>query len=234
MEYLLDLVDTEEEKAMLGSFPCTIDHEGFGAGTLLKCAVRLYLNEHNTKKKEKLKAQIVKFSYMINEDTSLETWGKLALLGALNDLKSNKMLDIILGSKLNAAADAGVQVEVIRASSPETLPVSDTDLCSLVMNILDNALSAARTSGVSKPVIRLDIHVKSGYFAFICENSADTAPLRANASGTNAPKHGFGMRIIRSIAERTGGLADTEYADGKCTVRVLIPLENSDAAQSAI
>lgn len=95
MEYLLDLVDTEEEKAMLGSFPCTIDHEGFGAGTLLKCAVRLYLNEHNTKKKEKLKAQIVKFSYMINEDTPLETWGKLALLGALNDLKSNKMLDII-------------------------------------------------------------------------------------------------------------------------------------------
>ena len=146
----------------------------------------------------------------------------------------NKMLDIILGSKLNAAADAGVQVEVIRASSPETLPVSDTDLCSLVMNILDNALSAARTSGVSKPVIRLDIHVKSGYFAFICENSADTATFHANASGTNAPKHGFGMRIIRSIAERTGGLADTEYADGKCTVRVLIPLENSDAAQSAI
>jgi len=146
----------------------------------------------------------------------------------------NKMLDIILGSKLNAAADAGVQVEIFRVSSPPQLPISDSDLCSLVMNILDNALSAARTSGASKPVIRLDIHVKSGYFAFICENSADTSLFRAAETGKPDPKHGFGMKIIRSIAERTGGLADTEYADGKCTVRVLIPLEKNDGIQSAI
>ena len=146
----------------------------------------------------------------------------------------NKMLDIILGSKLNAAADAGVQVEILRASSPAQLPVSDTDLCSLVMNILDNALSAARTSGAAKPVIRLDIHVKSGYFAFICENSAAAELLCADETGKTVPKHGFGMRIIRSIAERTGGLADTEYADGKCIVRVLIPLAGNNDVQSAI
>lgn len=139
----------------------------------------------------------------------------------------NKMLDIILGSKLNAAADAGVQVEVLRAASPVQLPISDTDLCSLVMNILDNALNATRTSGVAKPVIRLDIHVKSGYFAFICENSAATELLCADETGKTVPKHGFGLKIIRSIAERTGGLADTEFADGKYTVRVLIPLERS-------
>ena len=136
----------------------------------------------------------------------------------------NEMLDIILNSKLSAAIDAGIKVEIGKAEAPETLPLSDADLCSLVMNIMDNAVTAAAGSGAAEPFIRLDIHVKSDYLAFICENSADIRESEKERKKETVPKHGLGLKIIRLIAERYKGLIDTEYAEDYYKIRVAIPL----------
>ncbi len=134
----------------------------------------------------------------------------------------NEMLDIILNGKLGAAADAGIPVEIFRAQSPETLPLSDVDLCSLIMNILDNAITAA--SAAAEPHIRLDIHVKNEYLTFICENtmSAGSQPQKKIET---VPKHGLGLKIIRSIAARYEGLMDIEYGADTCKVQVALPLD---------
>ncbi len=63
----------------------------------------------------------------------------------------NEMLDIILNSKLSAAADAGVEVRLTRTHAPRQLPLTDTELCSLIMNIMnimDNAMEAALAPGI--------------------------------------------------------------------------------------
>ena len=62
----------------------------------------------------------------------------------------NEMLDVILNSKLSAAADAGIAVEIARMKAPDKLPLTDAELCSLVMNLLDNALEAASAPGVKR------------------------------------------------------------------------------------
>ena len=100
----------------------------------------------------------------------------------------NEMLDIILNSKLSAAVDAGIKVELIRADAPGKLPLSDADLCSVVMNIMDNAVAAASCSGASQPFIRLDVHVKSDYLAFVCENSADIRLIGKQRKKETVPK----------------------------------------------
>lgn len=64
----------------------------------------------------------------------------------------NEMLDIILNGKLSAAADAGIAVEIVRMKAPAALPLSDAELCSLVMNLLDNAVEAAAAPGWSGPI----------------------------------------------------------------------------------
>ena len=85
----------------------------------------------------------------------------------------NEMLDIMLNGKLSEAQDCGTALENINAEAPKVLPVSGIDLCSLVMNIMNNAIRAAASSGAKPPFIRLNIHIKNNCFPIICQNTAD-------------------------------------------------------------
>lgn len=133
----------------------------------------------------------------------------------------NDMLDTILCGRLNAAMDAGIRVEIIRAAAPEKLPVTDADLCSLMMNLIDNAIAAAATA--EHPLIRLDLHQKSDFFVFVCENSMGAETHEAKTEKT-VPKHGLGLKIVRQIAERYGHLLTMEADGNTYRVSLAIPL----------
>jgi len=64
----------------------------------------------------------------------------------------NEMLDVILNGKLSAAADAGIAVELVRTQAPDKLPLTNAELCSLMLNLLDNAVEAASAPGVKRRV----------------------------------------------------------------------------------
>lgn len=85
----------------------------------------------------------------------------------------NNVLDIALNGKLSAAIDAGITVEIQRTNAPEKLPMPDAALSSLMMNMMDNTISAAKSSGAAKPYIQLNTHTKDKWLAIVCENSAD-------------------------------------------------------------
>ena len=130
----------------------------------------------------------------------------------------NEMLDVILNGKLSAAADAGITVELVRTQAPATLPLTDAELCSLMMNLLDNAVEAASAPGVKRRYIKLDMHVQNNYFVFTCENGATLDWVKKET----APERGLGLKVVRQIAERYGNLFDTEFGDGY--YRVTVPL----------
>ena len=128
--------------------------------------------------------------------------------------------NIILNSKLSAAADAGIAVELMRAQAPPRLPLSDAELCSLVVNLMDNALEAAGAPGLEHPYIKLDLHIKNDFFAFTCENSITPEWLDRET----APGHGLGLEIVRQIVKRHGNLTKTEYGRDFYRVAVVLPL----------
>lgn len=130
----------------------------------------------------------------------------------------NEILDTILNSKLSVAVDTGIQVEFIRMQAPDILPLSDTELCSLIMNITDNALNAA--SKAKRQYIRLDMHIRNSFFVFVCENSTESGWSISESE----PGHGFGLKIIHQIMKRYGNLIKTEYGDDFYKVTVLLPL----------
>lgn len=133
----------------------------------------------------------------------------------------NETLDIILNGKIAAAADAGIEVQILKAEAPEQLPISDADLCSLLMNILDNAITAAGRS--EAPLIRVNIHAKHDLLAIACENSTDG--LFSEEKTETVPKHGLGLKIIRGIVDRSGGSMDTDHEDNHYRLRILLPLD---------
>ena len=132
----------------------------------------------------------------------------------------NEMLDVILNSKLSAAADAGITVELAHTQAPDKLPLTDAELCSLIMNLLDNAVEAASAPGVKRRYIKLDMHIRNHFFVFVCENGATPDWINKET----APERGLGLKVIRQIVERYGNLSNTEYGDDYYKVKVLIPL----------
>lgn len=136
----------------------------------------------------------------------------------------NEMLDIILNSKLTEAQDAGISVDLFRIEAPEKLPLTDSDLCSLVMNVMNNAINAAKSSEIQHPSIHLDIHVKNGYFAFTCINSADLSDKNDENKKETVQRHGFGLKIINSILDQYDGLMEIKHDDNTYEVRIAIPL----------
>ena len=134
----------------------------------------------------------------------------------------NEVLDIILNGKLAYAAEKGISAEFLRCEAPRQLPLHDTELCCLVMNILDNAISAASGSNEDPPYIRLDLHCKEDHFIFSCENSRSSASLRHKKSPI--PGHGYGLKIIHQIMKRWGDMVSIEETGTTYKISVVIPL----------
>lgn len=70
----------------------------------------------------------------------------------------NVNLDAILNSKISLAQKNGIEIDY-QAKCPETLAVSDIDLCALIGNLLDNAVESCEKLTTEKPFIRLYIGV---------------------------------------------------------------------------
>lgn len=134
----------------------------------------------------------------------------------------NQALNIILSAKLGEAAAKGIAVEVIQSDAPKSLPLSDTELCALMMNLLDNAIHAAGKT--EKPFLRLDMHQKDGFFVFVCENAAVPEPPEKSAEKKDVMQHGLGMKIMEQIMKRHGNLMEVERLSGSCRVTVALPL----------
>ena len=134
----------------------------------------------------------------------------------------NAMLDILLNSRLKAALDAGIELQLDRLQAPEQLPLTNAELSSLILNILDNAIAAASAPGVEKPWIKLDCHVKNDFFVFNCENSSTREWMKKEPT----ENHGLGRKIVEHIMSRHGSLLHAEAGEDSYRVTLAISLLN--------
>lgn len=135
----------------------------------------------------------------------------------------NQIIDILLNGKLGTAYTKGISVEIVRSDAPESLPLTDTEICCLFMNILDNAVNAAAETTAGNPYIKLDFHQKDQHFVFSCENSMSENPR--NKKKEPSKDHGYGLKIIHKIMERwDSNMISVEQAGNIYKMTVVIPL----------
>lgn len=185
---------------------------------------------HDTMKHYSLLRQMAK-------DTPERITGYLdELIGQVENVRpvisvKNQTLNILLNGKLNAAAAKNISTEIIHSDAPQKLPLTDTELCCLIANILDNAINAAAAPGTEKPYIKLDLHCKNSHFVFCCENSMPEKDNRKKKIPT--PEHGYGLKIIRQIMSRFGD-QQTLIEESATTYRITILLPYDSPEYSAI
>ena len=127
----------------------------------------------------------------------------------------NAVVSSVITHQMNTALAAGVTLDVI-AAVPETLGVRDDDLCSILSNMIDNGVEGCLRAG--RPIVRASLHTDRDCLFISVTNPADTSLLRDNpdllTTKENAAGHGFGIPIIRGIAEKYDGYASFHVRDG--------------------
>lgn len=133
-------------------------------------------------------------------------------------------VNAILQDTAVRAKAAGIAFEAA-VMLPQSLPIPDEDLCTLLINLLNNALEGAeRTPEGQKKIIRFRMRVDGKFLPILCENTFDghveTSPDRVIKTTKADPNsHGFGMAQMRSVAEKYDSILDVNWTDNWFTVQ---------------
>ena len=136
----------------------------------------------------------------------------------------NETLNLICTSYDSKAKRLGVQLK-INALMPKEIPLSDTELCSVVSNGLENALRAASQPEVADHWAGFSCYVRQGNIFMLIQNPyAGQVVIRDGLPVSSREGHGYGCYSIQTITQRNGGLCSFEAENGVFSLRLSFPL----------
>lgn len=112
------------------------------------------------------------------------------------------------------------------------------DICSIFGNALDNAIECvSQYSDPEKRLITLSMYQKNKLLMIKCENYSE-APLILRSDNlprttkSDSEYHGYGLKSIKSAAEKYGGSMNLHSENNWFTLQVLIPVSEYDQSPS--
>ncbi len=157
-------------------------------------------------------AEIDRYLDMLDEDlTHVETVIRTG----------NRMADAILNSKLSLAMEKQIRIKA-EAQIPVSLTISELDLCTVISNLLDNAMDACMELPVEERLIRIYMEMKGNYLYFSIINTARGKKKKSFFS-TKGDGHGFGISRIDAIVKKYGGYVKRASEDNAFSTEVLLP-----------
>ena len=134
----------------------------------------------------------------------------------------NEAANLIFSSFAGRALDLDIPIK-IKAMISQSLPISETDLCVLLSNAMENALHACqklKKKGLAG-MIEVSAYEKSGKFFLQVINSCDEdITFEYGVPVTYHPGHGIGVRSICTVVEKYGGIYTFLVKDDRFILRV--------------
>lgn len=117
----------------------------------------------------------------------------------------NNSIDALFNQKRTYAQAKNIPL-ILHVKLPEELLIETSDLCTVLSNLLDNAIEACAT--VKEPSVQLSVQSASKYIHILCRNSVVPDLLEKNPDlvTAKAGNHGLGLQIVRSIVEKYDGM----------------------------
>lgn len=137
---------------------------------------------------------------------------------------ASPVINAIVTVKMDEARRRGIDMQV--QAQVDRWNISEIDQSNLFSNLLDNALEGC-PEGLPHPFIHVKAGEQRGYYFVRVSNSCDpkqTLDDRGLPATTkqDARRHGYGMKILQSIAERHHGYMRIECENGVFTVTVFV------------
>ena len=136
----------------------------------------------------------------------------------------NGTVNLLCSSYNSKAQQLGVQLK-ITACLPNTLPLSDVELCSVVSNGLENALLAASQPELFDKWVEFYCEAKQNNLLIQIRNPYyGQVTMRDGLPVSDREGHGYGCLSIQTIVQRNGGLCSFSAENCLFTLRVILPL----------
>lgn len=143
-----------------------------------------------------------------------------------NDLRyycKNSVFNALIGSYAERCMKENIKYEV-QLAMPETLSISNYDMCIILGNLLENAAEACAKKESGRR-IELSIKTQGSHLAVMVRNSYCGMITEENGQPVSAKKDGgFGLRSIQTVSARYDGHMLTEWGDETFTAYVLLSL----------
>jgi hypothetical protein len=127
----------------------------------------------------------------------------------------NETVNLILSAFATKAKQSGILL-TIDAKLPDSLTLSDTELCSLLSNALENAIQASENiADCNKRNIKLRMYSKNNKLCIEIRNSYQSEPIFCQGLPVSKEQdHGFGTKSMAHIVEKHGGVYQFSVKDG--------------------
>lgn len=133
----------------------------------------------------------------------------------------NPLINSIMATRCSRADREGIACHLNLLNLPKSLTIEDGELCSLLTNLLDNAIEGAgRLPGRRERWIKTGMELKGNCFSVLVENSAMEPPAdwqergRKRTQKSDSMSHGYGMKIIADIVEAYNGIEEIRWENG--------------------
>lgn len=136
----------------------------------------------------------------------------------------NQTLSVLLNTKKDEAKELGIEFQSLIATSDVKL--QDKDLCSLIGNVLDNAIEAASKSQHKKYIDFMIQRTEAGC-VIQCENAlGEKLELKKGKFQTkkdNSSLHGIGTETIKDIVGKYHGEVTFDFDDEVFLLKIILP-----------
>lgn len=141
----------------------------------------------------------------------------------------NETVNLILSTFNTQAKKEGVDLK-IDVKLPNELEINDTELCALLSNMLENAITAAaQVNDIKLRKVYIHAVINNQKLLISTENAYEgTIEMDGELPKSNkkGDRHGFGIKSIMTIVERYNGLYSFETEGGVFILQILLPLKN--------
>ena len=145
----------------------------------------------------------------------------------------NVMVDAILNSKLSLIQSHHISVNA-KAAVPSVLCISEIDLCTIIGNLLDNAMEVVlKQEQEPERFIRVYMGILKKQLYLSVQNSVGGEVLKSGRtylSTKDSTNHGFGLMRIDRIVEKYGGYLNRQNEEGVFATEILLPLSCNSGA----
>lgn len=136
----------------------------------------------------------------------------------------NELVNLLCSSFSAKAERMGVRL-TLEAALPGVLSISDTELCALLSNGLENALNAVGALKENRRWVEFYCGVRLDKLLIEIKNPyAGQITFRDDLPVSTRPNHGHGCRSIQTISQTCRGLCEFKAEDGIFTLRAALPM----------
>lgn len=151
-----------------------------------------------------------------NVDKQLYHYNSIIITG-------NEVMDVVLSQKDAVAKTRGIHIRM-DIQNVKLQYIQDTDLCSMLSNLLDNAMEAVEFCDNKE--ISLKIVRNKNWLIIIEENEYQNIKEDKNgklmSTKNNKEMHGFGLNSMQRIVEKYHGSLQYQYENNKFNIKLVL------------